>query len=60
MPKLKVNDKVTFIGYDGMESIDTVYDKWESKDGQWIELTQNEVVLSPEKQQEIGLKKFSK
>ena len=60
MPKLKVNDKVTFIGYDGMVSIDTVYDKWESKDGQWIELSQNEVVLSPKKQQEIGLKKFSK
>lgn len=60
MPKFKVNDKVTFIGYDGLKSIDTVYDEWESKDGQWIELSQNEVVLSPKKQQEIGLKKFSK
>jgi hypothetical protein len=54
--KFKIGDKVTYMGYDGVMSIDVIYDVWDTKNGQWVELTQNEVSLSPEKQKAIGLK----
>lgn len=59
MAKFKVGDKVTFIGYDGAMSIDTVYDVWESRGGQWIELKQNEVALCPKKQKQLKLRKYT-
>jgi hypothetical protein len=55
--KFKVGDKVSFIGYDGLTSIDTIFDVWEAKDGQCIELSQNEIVLNPEMQIKVNLKK---
>ncbi len=58
--KFKIGDKVTFMGYDGMMSNDTVYDEWTTKAGQWIELKLNEVALSPKRQRQLKLKKVPK
>jgi hypothetical protein len=54
--KYKIGDKVTFMGGDGMMSLDTVYDVWDEEAGQYVELDQNEIVLSPKKQKDVGLK----
>jgi hypothetical protein len=52
----KIGDKVEFDGYDGMTSLDTVYDVWDSKEGQYVELDQNEISLSPKEQERVNLK----
>jgi hypothetical protein len=54
--KYKVGDKVTFMGDDGVKSLDTVFDVWEGNDGQYVELDQNEIVLSPKEREQLGFK----
>lgn len=60
MRKFKIGDRISFDGADGCTSIDYVFDIWDIKGEKWVELEQNDIVLSPEKQKELNLKIYKK
>lgn len=47
---------VTFQGFDGSTSVDTVYDAYTMQDGQHLEMKENECVIKPSERERLNLR----